>query len=52
MLTVLLELAVGTIVKVGSALKGFSVGERVGFMMFKDMCGTNVILWIRMSAIE
>jgi len=36
---------VGTVVHVGSAVEGFSVGERIGFMMFKDMCGeTGMIL--------
>ncbi|KAJ5745465.1 alcohol dehydrogenase [Penicillium odoratum] len=30
---------VGTIVKIGSAVRGFTVGERVGFIMFTDMCG-------------
>lgn len=34
--------AVGTIVKVGEHVNGFNVGDRVGFMMFKDFCGMNI----------
>jgi len=31
---------VGTVAKLGTAVSGFSIGDRVGFLMFTDMCGT------------
>jgi len=31
--------AVGVIAKLGSAVRGFKVGDRVGYMMFTDFCG-------------
>jgi len=31
--------AVGMIAKLGSAVRGFKVGDRVGYMMFTDFCG-------------
>jgi len=30
---------VGTVAKIGSAVRGFNIGDRVGFLMFTDMCG-------------
>jgi len=30
---------VGIVAKLGSNVKGFSIGDRVGYMMYSDMCG-------------
>jgi threonine dehydrogenase-like Zn-dependent dehydrogenase len=35
----ILPKAVGVIAKLGSAVRGFKVGDRVGYMMFTDFCG-------------